>query len=138
MGQVGQVIASLEHGRVHQRRQSVVLACDEGILGDCDRFLLYTNAMSASPRQNARAQTGQGQTYLAILELEDERGLTAVDGLADELRGYPALGSIGLPGSRANIVSGRHGGATHSSRRFGDGATGGFRGWLRRRGRWLN
>ena len=42
--------------------------------------------------------------YLAILKLEDERGLGASHGLADDLGRNPALGGIRLPRSRADIV----------------------------------
>lgn len=42
--------------------------------------------------------------HLSILKLEDEFRFGALDILADELRSYPALGSIRLPCSGADIV----------------------------------
>ena len=42
--------------------------------------------------------------HLSILELEDKLGFGALNVLADELRSYPALCSVGLPCSGADIV----------------------------------
>lgn len=47
---------------------------------------------------------GMDRRYLSILELEDERSFASVNGLLDELGGYPALCGIRLPGSCADIV----------------------------------
>lgn len=48
------------------------------------------------------------QTYRAILELEGEDHLGAVDLLVNHLGGDPALGGVGLPGPRPDIVRLRH------------------------------
>ena len=42
--------------------------------------------------------------YLAIVELEDKFGFGTVYVLADQLRGYPALGGVRLPRPRTNII----------------------------------
>lgn len=52
----------------------------------------------------------QDMLYLAILQSEDQRDLVAVDILAGDLRGDPALGRVGLPGLGTDIVGMRHGG----------------------------
>lgn len=50
-----------------------------------------------------------GMPYLAILQSEDQRDLVAVDILAGDLGGDPALSRVGLPGLGADIVGVRHG-----------------------------
>lgn len=52
----------------------------------------------------------QSITYLAILKLKLELDFGTLDGLIDELRGYPSLGGIRLPGPRADIIGRCHGG----------------------------
>jgi hypothetical protein len=42
--------------------------------------------------------------YLAILQLEDELDLVALNLLVDKLRGHPAVGRVGLPGPGAIFV----------------------------------
>jgi len=46
--------------------------------------------------------------YLAILELEQQEDLGALDRFLDHFRGDPAVGGIGLPCSCADIVRFRH------------------------------
>lgn len=57
------------------------------------------------------------ETHLAIFQLEFELNLGAIHGLVDEFGGYPSLGGIGLPRSRADIVSRCHGGGGLARRR---------------------
>jgi len=52
----------------------------------------------------------QRGAYLAILEGKDERNFVAGHLFVCDLRGHPALGSIGLPGTGADVVDVRHGG----------------------------
>lgn len=47
-------------------------------------------------------------SYLFIFELELQHHLVAIDGLLDNLGSHPALGGIGLPSSRPDIVALRH------------------------------
>jgi hypothetical protein len=49
-------------------------------------------------------------TYLAILKLEGQLNLGAINGLVDELRGHPTFSSIWLPCSCANLVGRCHDG----------------------------
>ncbi len=71
-------------------------------------------------------------TYLAILELELQDHLGALDGLPDHLGGHPALGSVGLPCPRADVVCFCHGGRRWTAWRPWRGgctAMGGRRRW---------
>lgn len=63
-----------------------------GSLGQLVLSALHANARSLQ------------EPYLVILELENQLGLTAIHGLADELGCYPALSSIWLPRPGADIV----------------------------------
>ena len=70
-----------------------------------------------------------GMAYLAILELELQDHLGALDCFLDDLGSNPALGGIGLPCSCADIVGFRHDGRWGAGRALlgclGLGADGG-------------
>lgn len=48
-------------------------------------------------------------TYLTSLEGEDQRDLVSSNLLVGDLRGHPALGGVGLPGTGADVEDVRHG-----------------------------
>ena len=58
----------------------------------------------------AAAAAAAALTHLAVLQLEDQLDLVAVDLLLRDLRGHPALGRVGLPCPRPNVVDVRHAG----------------------------
>jgi hypothetical protein len=52
----------------------------------------------------------EGKTHVAILKLEGQLDFGPINGLVDELRSNPTLGSVWLPGSCANLVGRCHDG----------------------------
>jgi hypothetical protein len=109
--EVRQVVAGLEHGRVHQWGQVRVLARLDGLECRLDGFFLR-GASSAAIHHGALR--GLSAAYLAILELEDQLDLVAGNLLVDYLRGDPALGGVGLPCPRARLENVRHVGCRRS------------------------
>jgi hypothetical protein len=107
VGEVGQVVASLEHRRVHQRRQLGRVVSPEVLDGDLDRLGLYTSPQSAIEIRRGGYPPSRA-SYLAIFQVKDERDLVAVHRLLGNLGRNPALGDIGLPGPRPDIIALRH------------------------------
>lgn len=118
MGEIGKVVAGFEHRRIHQWRQRGIVAAEERLLGDLDGFLLFNKGHISFGLLKGR-RGSERAVYLAIVEFEDQLGLAAINGLADELGGYPALGSIRLPRPGANIVGRSHLGAAQPLGRWG-------------------
>lgn len=105
MREVREIVAGLEHGRVHQRRQVRVVARLDGQDGRLDGFGLRSASSASMPQPVASAGT-----HLAILELEDQLYFVPRNLLLRDLRGDPALGRVWLPCPRADVVDVRHGG----------------------------
>lgn len=102
MRKVGQVIAGLEHGWVHQRGQGVVTALLQGGEGELNHFFLWLLCQWLAVRGRSRAVLGAA--YLAILQLEGQDDIVAIYLFLCDLGRNPALGGIGLPRPGANIV----------------------------------
>jgi hypothetical protein len=104
MGQVGQVVAGFEHGRIHQRGQIRVVARLDGEQRRLDSFFLRGASSVGLSLVGISAVGGGWWEYLAILKLEHQLHLVALDLLLDDLRGDPAVGGVGLPCPGAVLV----------------------------------